>query len=458
MAQHVNNIWDFLYNRQDDQKTSMSQEVDYAKYLAEQAAINNATPTATNIPWQPEEANAVNTFGPMTPMSIPGTVQFQDKQGVGYESAPVPVVAPTNMNDSFFVPNTDEDNSQVSVIPTDPIGATPPPPVEEPGFFDNIGSGISDFFGDDERMARMTIALNSMRLNPDPNIAKSMENKLESLRKGKGKNATVIELRKMGRNDLADAVETGSMKATTAWTLAYREKKSPTAREQNVALWEEDPDKFAKMKEAGVIGGSGTTVNVGDKEDILFTKSGIAQATKLMLSDLALLRKLGENPILNEVPDIARGFIPTGLSEAIDSYTAVLERVAKGQRQAGEGVMTEKDFEVLKRTSGDIATSIVSRRIVQSALEEVNKRTTERATYATQYMSREITLAQFYEKTNALRNRPMFTTDQLTQINSLEGMMGYGILNDNETKSVSKETWNKMSMQDRENFINFRSQ
>ena len=326
---------------------------------------------------------------------------------------------------------------------------------------------MSDFFGDEERMARMTIALNSMRLNPDPNIAKSMENKLESLRKGKGKNATVIELRKMGRNDLADAVETGSMKATTAWTLAYREKKSPTAREQNVALWEEDPDKFAKMKEAGVIGGSGTTVNVGDKEDILFTKSGIAQATKLItagysandtLSDLALLRKLGENPILNEVPDIARGFIPTGFSEAIDAYTAVLDRVAKGQRQAGEGVMTEKDFEVLQKTSGDIATSIVSRRIVQSALEEVNKRTTERAMYATQYMSREITLAQFYEKTNALRNRPMFTTDQLTQINSLEGMMGYGILNDNETKSVSKETWNKMSMQDRENFINFRSQ
>jgi hypothetical protein len=38
--------------------------------------------------WQTEEANAVKTFGPMTPMSIPGTVQFQDKQGVGYESAP----------------------------------------------------------------------------------------------------------------------------------------------------------------------------------------------------------------------------------------------------------------------------------------------------------------------------------------------------------------------------------
>ena len=410
----------------------------------------NATPTATNMSFPIVDAQQFNpdqivSDMPLAPldsdvqnMSTKGSFDAMDMMGMNTTQGPAT-----------------ETQSQIN------------PPTEEPGFFDKIGSGMSDFFGDEERMARMTIALNSMRLNPDPNIAKSMENKLESLRKGKGKNATVIELRKMGRNDLADAVETGSMKATTAWTLAYREKKSPTAREQNVALWEEDPDKFAKMKEAGVIGGSGTTVNVGDKEDILFTKSGIAQATKLItagysandtLSDLALLRKLGENPILNEVPDIARGFIPTGFSEAIDAYTAVLDRVAKGQRQAGEGVMTEKDFEVLQKTSGDIATSIVSRRVVQTALEEVNKRTAERATYATQYMSQQITLAQFYEKTNALRNRPMFTKEQLKQINSLEGMMGYGILNDNEKNSVSKEQWNKMSMQDREKFINFRSQ
>ena len=67
--------------------------------------------------------------------------------------------------------------------------------TEEPGFFDKIGSGMSDFFGDEERMARMTIALNSMRLNPDPNIAKSMENKLERLSKRKGANRSVDWLR-----------------------------------------------------------------------------------------------------------------------------------------------------------------------------------------------------------------------------------------------------------------------
>jgi hypothetical protein len=140
---------------------------------------------------------------------------------------------------------------------------TPPTPTEEPGFFDKIGSGMSDFFGDEERMARMTIALNSMRLNPDPNIAKSMELRLERLSKGKGKNATVIKLREMGRNDLADAVESGAMKATDAWTLAF---KPPSAFQEKLDFIKGKTDEEIKFyKESGILGG-GTTVNLGDNK------------------------------------------------------------------------------------------------------------------------------------------------------------------------------------------------
>jgi hypothetical protein len=119
---------------------------------------------------------------------------------------------------------------------------------------------MSDFFGDEERMARMTIALNSMRLNPDPNIAKSMENKLESLRKGKGKNATVIQLRAKGRDDLADAVESGSMKATTAWTLAF---KPPSSFQEKLDfIKDKTPEEIKFYKESGILGG-GVNIDMG---------------------------------------------------------------------------------------------------------------------------------------------------------------------------------------------------
>ena len=329
------------------------------------------------------------------------------------------------------------------------------PPTEEPSYWDRFKQGASDYFGDEENMANLAMGLNSMRLNPDQQIGAAMGKKAESARARKGRKGST---KAIVQEILIMANQPG---------ISPQEK----ARLQSLAGIASkglvDPKEILKQAFKRDTKATNIVTNIEGKTNQMFTKSGIAQAEKLItagysaddtLSDLALLRKLGENPILNEVPDMARGFIPTGMSEAVDAYTAVLDRVAKGQRQAGEGVMTEKDFEVLQKTSGDIATSLVSRRIVQTALEEVNKRTAERATYATQYMSQQITLAQFYEKTNALRNRPMFTKEQLKQINSLEGMMGYGILNDNEKNSVSKEQWNKMSMQDREKFINFRSQ
>ena len=186
MAQHVNNIWDFLFDRQDDQKTSMSQEVDYAKYLAEQAAINNATPTATNMSFPVENAQQFNpdqivSDMPLAPLSDNTPINRDDGLGAMDMMGQAGHNLATSAVDTAW--NSQQDQR------------TPPTPTEEPGFFDKIGSGMSDFFGDEERMARMTIALNSMRLNPDPNIAKSMENKLESIRKRKGANRSVDWLR-----------------------------------------------------------------------------------------------------------------------------------------------------------------------------------------------------------------------------------------------------------------------
>jgi hypothetical protein len=43
-----------------------------------------------------------------------------------------------------------------------------------------LGTGIQNFLGDDEKRARLAIALNSMRLNPDPSFARAMQSQLET--------------------------------------------------------------------------------------------------------------------------------------------------------------------------------------------------------------------------------------------------------------------------------------
>jgi hypothetical protein len=170
----------------------MSQEVDYAKYLAEQAAINNATPTATNMSFPVENAQQFNPDQIVSDMPLAEIIPA-DNQNLWTNQGPM-----QDPMDDLGMNTTQGPATDTFLSGAQDMNLA----TKEPSFFDKIGqgvnelnSGISDFFGDEERMARMTIALNSMRLNPDPNIAKSMENKLESLRKRKGANRSVDWLR-----------------------------------------------------------------------------------------------------------------------------------------------------------------------------------------------------------------------------------------------------------------------
>ena len=51
----------------------------------------------------------------------------------------------------------------------------------EPDFFDKAGSFLTDLFGDEERMTRMALAFNSMRLQPDQGLASVLGKRLETL-------------------------------------------------------------------------------------------------------------------------------------------------------------------------------------------------------------------------------------------------------------------------------------
>ena len=419
------------------------------------ALRNSINPEEENVGISPaSNYSPMNTQGFTDPMDRPviptqemvmSGQQFQrDPNSLSMQGMNAPSIAASN-SDAAWNSQADQRN-----------------PVAEPNFLEKAGSGIKDYFGSEENMANLAIGLNSMRLNPDANLAALMGKKLERLGKTKGNNKTAEQLRKMGRSDLAEAVESGSMDGKTAWSLAH---KAPSAFQEKLDLYNKDPDAWAQMKEAGVVGGSGTTINMGDKTSMEFTKAGIADAKTQIeggyaadnsLRDIALLRKLGSNPILQEVPDMARGFIPQGYSPAIDAYNGQLDKVAKGLRQAGEGVMTEKDFEVLQQTSGAASMNIQAREILQSSLQETAKRQIERSSIAGQFMSQELSLSDYYAKMNELKNRPMFTTEQVDYLNSLQGMMGYDTLNATEKQSVPQKKWNMMTMQQKEMFIKAR--
>ena len=92
-------------------------------------------------------------------------------------------------------------------------------------------SGISNsmFKGmSQEQVARLGMGFNSMRLRPDQGMHDAFQNTVKNAQNKINTNATVIELKKMGKPNLARMVEIGAMPVDTALSLAFKEGKGST--------------------------------------------------------------------------------------------------------------------------------------------------------------------------------------------------------------------------------------
>ena len=99
------------------------------------------------------------------------------------------------------------------------------------GGFGGIISGFSNalFKGmSQEQVARLGQGFNSMRLRPDQGMHDAFQNTIKNAQNKINTNATVIELRKMGKPNLARMVEIGAMPVDTALSLAFKEGKGST--------------------------------------------------------------------------------------------------------------------------------------------------------------------------------------------------------------------------------------
>jgi hypothetical protein len=104
---------------------------------------------------------------------------------------------------------------------------------EKKGFFEKLGSGAMEYLGDPTNRARLAAAFNTMRLNPDPNIARMAQSQIETqqaldLLKGQG-TRTAEWLKSVGREDLAQLVLQQPAMAKTAVAEALKAPDTPSA-------------------------------------------------------------------------------------------------------------------------------------------------------------------------------------------------------------------------------------
>jgi len=78
---------------------------------------------------------------------------------------------------------------------------------QEPGFFESAGNFFSDLFGDEERMTRLALAFNSMRYQPDAQLASVLGDRLKTLSAQRGHNATLLSWQKSDNPNAKKALD-----------------------------------------------------------------------------------------------------------------------------------------------------------------------------------------------------------------------------------------------------------
>ena len=171
-----------------------------------------------------------------------------------------------------------------------PSAAAPQAPPQEPqGLLARLGAGLRNFTDDPERMARLTLGLNSMRLNPDEGIAASAAQTIQTAQEDRRlqsrANSTIAALQSAAATDpLAKA----ALQAIQANPDAYMEifkayatekmKGRDTIQQMSGAQLNQttggayDPRAMYNVTtnsqgtKVAKIGGGGTTINMNDNK------------------------------------------------------------------------------------------------------------------------------------------------------------------------------------------------
>lgn len=142
---------------------------------------------------------------------------------------------------------------------------------EKKGFFEKLGSGAMEYLGDPTNRARLAAAFNTMRLNPDPNIARMAQSQIETQQ--------ALDLLGKQGNRTADALEAAAKSEANSTRKAQLIAAAETVR-SNPSLAKEAAKLLFQKETFGV-----TPIEVigpdGQRRLIQVSSSGAVQDVEL---------------------------------------------------------------------------------------------------------------------------------------------------------------------------------
>lgn len=280
-------------------------------------------------------------------------------------------------------------------------------------------------------MDNVMLALNSMTLRPDPNLAASVGQRREARASAEATNRTAAWLKSIGRDDLAAAMTSGALDPKTAASVAMTPAADDrTAMVKNYEYWlstGRSPEEAAEMARAGA---GGSVVNVstgGGKFEEGFAKGDAELLGTVYATGLQATRNLPRidqlDALLQQAPTGMEGAvksiagqlgIPTeGLSE-IQAAQALVNSLVPEQRQEGSGPMSDADLNLFKQSLPRIINQPGGNQIIIATMRGIAQYDAQGAQIVQQLRAGEIDRATAFQM---LQDRP----DPLAQFRSTLG-------------------------------------
>jgi hypothetical protein len=252
-------------------------------------------------------------------------------------------------------------------------------------------------------------------MGSSPALQKATANIAAQRTEGKAKNKTVEYLRKSGRADLADAVESGSLGVRDAAGIMFSQPKdSRTALMQN---YEYAIGKGMSPEDARAWVSSGGTTNVhlpGEKGSNKFEELDAAALADVSKSAMSASRSLGQIDRLEgllknvdtgataSVKSLAGSFgIQTeGLGD-IQAAEALINSLVPQQRAPGSGPMSDQDLELFKKSLPRLINAPGGNALILQTMRGLAQYDALGGEIVQRYRSKEITQAEAFAQLQA---------------------------------------------------------
>jgi hypothetical protein len=266
---------------------------------------------------------------------------------------------------------------------------------------------------------RIALAANTLRMDPDQNLAQVIQGRQEQRAGKEVANRTAQWLMSQGREDLAQALMTGAIDPKTAVATAMTPAADTrTAMIQNYEYWltqGKTPDEAQALARAGA---GGTTIDMsgGGKFEEGFAKSDAELLGTVFSTGLQAQRNIGRIEQLDQLLRTSPGGAEAALMQfaneigisteggnALTAAQSIINSLVPEQRAPGSGPMSDADLALFKQSLPRIINQPGGNAIIIGTMKAIAQYDAEGAAIVQRMRTGEITRADAFQ---LLMDRP----------------------------------------------------